>query len=433
MSSDPNLWQASSREPFSAGPLDRDREVDLAVIGGGFTGCAAALEAARQGASVCLLEAQTVGYGGSGRNVGLVNAGLWLPPAVVMAQLGEEPGKRLIGILAQAPDRVFDLIAREAIDCDATRNGTLHLAHAPAGLRDVQERHRQGTALGAPLQLLDRAEAERRTGTSAFHGALFDPRAGTIQPLSYVRGLARAAVRAGAFLHEQSPVSRLENIGGAWRLESRGHTVRATRVLVATNAYHLGLRDPFAPQIVPVNYCQYATDPLTAAQRQAILAGGEGCWDTALVMSSFRMDGAGRLIIGGIGNGSGAGAALHAGWAARKLSRLFPALAGTPFRYGWSGRIAMTSDHIPKIVAFGPNAYACFGYSGRGIGPGTVFGTDTARALLRGTPDPLPVCPKPGHREAFATARAVYYETGASVVHALAARSRSGRVEKQSV
>lgn len=421
MSSDPNLWRVSSREPFTANPLAGDREVDLAVIGGGFTGCAAALEAARQGASVCVLEAQTVGHGGSGRNVGLVNAGLWLPPEAVMAQMGAGPGRRLIDTLAKAPERVFDLIASEGIDCEATRNGTLHLAHAPAGLRDLQERHRQGTALGAPLRLLDRGETARRTGTSTFHGALFDPRAGTIQPLSYVRGLAQAAVRAGAMVHEHSPVTQLSYDAGHWRLASKGHTLRARRVLVATNAYHLGLSEPFAPQIVGVHYCQYATDPLPAAQRETILAGGEGCWDTALVMSSFRLDQAGRLIIGGIGNGAGVAGALHAAWAARKLARLFPALKGQPFRHGWSGRIAMTGDHIPKIVAFGPDAYACFGYSGRGIGPGTVVGTEAARALLSGTTRDLPLDPLPRHEERFTRTRAAYFETGASVIHALAA------------
>ncbi|WP_240335600.1 NAD(P)/FAD-dependent oxidoreductase [Pseudotabrizicola algicola] len=426
MSSEVNLWRASSREHFAAPPLATSREVDLAVIGGGFTGLAAALEARRHGASVCVLEAQTVGHGGSGRNVGLVNAGLWLPPEAVIARMGPTGGKRLIDTLAEAPQRVFDLIAREGIDCEATRNGTLHLAHAPAGLRDLQERYRQGRAHGAPLRLLDAAETARRTGSRAFHGALFDPRAGTIQPLSYARGLARAAVRAGAEVHEQSPVTGLQRAAGQWQVTSRGQSLRARHVLVATNAYHLGFHDPFAPQIVGVHYCQYATDPLPEPLRRSILAGGEGCWDTALVMSSFRLDQAGRLVIGGIGNGDGPAGRVHAAWAARKLARLFPDLAGLPFRHGWSGRIAMTGDHIPKIVAFGPQAYACFGYSGRGIGPGTVFGTQAARALLLDRPDLLPVDPLRQHREGFAGLRAAYYEAGASAVHAIAAQGSVG-------
>lgn len=422
MTFDPNLWRASSRETFSAAPVSGDAACDLVILGGGFTGCAAALAAARDGASVCLLEAQTIGHGGSGRNVGLVNAGLWLPPETVTAQMGAEAGGRLVSVLSEAPARVFDLIAREGIDCEATRNGTLHLAHAPQGMRDLAERHRQGVAIGAPLHLLDRDETLRRTGSTAFHGALFDPRAGTIQPLAYVRGLARAAVQAGAALHEQSAVQAVTREGGQWVVQANGQRISAKRLLVATNAYHLGIGPLFEPRFVTVSYCQYATDPLPEALLQSILPGREGCWDTALVMSSVRVDHAGRLIIGGIGNGDGAGGQVHAAWAKRKMAALFPALRAVPLSHGWSGRIAMTGDHIPKIVAFGPDAYACFGYSGRGIGPGTVFGTQTARALLAGSVEPLPVSPVDSHGEAFTGVRAAWYEAGACLTHATAAR-----------
>ena len=422
MTSDPNLWRATCAEQISAAPPDQSASFDLIVIGGGFTGCAAALEGAQAGASVCLLEAETIGHGGSGRNVGLVNAGLWLPPEDVVAQMGEKAGSRLIQTLAKAPDSVFDLIARESIACEAQRGGTLHLAHAPAGLRDLQERYRQGVALGAPLRLLDAAETARRTGTNAFCGALLDPRAGTIHPLGYVRGLARAARTAGAQLHEHSRVRALVHDGTDWQLEVAGQTLRARRVLIATNAYHLGLMKPFAPQFVPVHYCQYATAPLPADILARILPGFEGCWDTALVMSSLRRDAAGRLIIGGIGNGDGPGHALHAAWARRKLAALFPDLCGVEFAHGWSGRIAMTQDHIPKVVQFGPGALACFGYSGRGIGPGTVFGQAAAQALLHDKPELLPVPVQSAYSERFTGLRALYYDFGATLVHSIAAR-----------
>lgn len=422
MTSEPNLWRDTCAEEVSTPPPDRDASFDLIVIGGGFTGCAAALEAARAGASVCLLEGARIGHGGSGRNVGLVNAGLWLPPEDVIARMGRAAGTRLIEALGAAPERVFHLIAREGIRCEAQRNGTLHLAHAPAGLSALEDRHRQGVALGAPLRLLDASEAARRTGARGFHGALLDPRAGTIQPLGYVRGLARAAIAAGARLHESSVVQTLRHDGTCWQVQVAGQTLRAGRILVATNAYHLGLRGPFTPRFVSVHYCQYATAPLPPALRARILQGGEGCWDTALVMSSFRMDQAGRLILGGIGNGDGRAGALHHAWARRKLTALFPDLRGVEFSHGWSGRIAMTRDHIPKAVAFGPGALACFGYSGRGIGPGTVFGQAAAIALLQDKPDALPVPVTTTYVEHCTTARALWYDLGATVAHTVAAR-----------
>jgi glycine/D-amino acid oxidase-like deaminating enzyme len=421
-----NLWRASSRETFSAGPLDRDFTVDLLVIGGGFTGNSAALEAARRGATVCLLEAETIGHGGSGRNVGLANAGLWLPPEEIVAQMGEEAGQRLIRDLGEAPGRVYGLIEREKIDCEATRKGTLHLAHSEEGMKDLAERFRQGNRYGAPLQLLDAGEAARRTGTDIYHGALFDPRAGTIQPLSYARGLARAAKARGAAIFERSPVTALSRSGDQWIAACNGHSVKAKSILIGTNAYHLGIETPFKPEFIPVGYCQFATVPMPDAARAKILAGGEGCWDTALVMSSFRIDHAGRMIVGGMGDSEGPGGVIHARWARRKLKALFPEIGDLPFEHAWRGRIAMTSDHVPKIVAFGPNAYASFGYSGRGIGPGTVFGTQAAIALLENNPDALPVKPVQSHNERFASARAAYYEFGATLTHALPIRASAG-------
>jgi glycine/D-amino acid oxidase-like deaminating enzyme len=139
-------------------------------------------------------------------------------------------------------------------------------------------------------------------------------------------------------------------------------------------------------------------------------------------MSSFRLDRAGRMILGAIGNRGGAFGAAHTAWARRKLARLFPDLAGLGFGHHWAGRIAMTSDHVPKVLDFGPGALAVFGYSGRGIGPGTVFGTAAARALLSGDRAALPIAPVRGHAERLPGVQALWYEGGAALSHALACR-----------
>jgi glycine/D-amino acid oxidase-like deaminating enzyme len=413
-----NLWRAQRHTgyPRFAG----DIQTELLIVGGGFTGCSAALEAARSGADVTLLDANSIGHGGSGRNVGLVNAGMWVPPEEIIQILGQTEGMRMIDALAVAPDKVFTLIEQENIECEATRNGTLHLAHAPSGLRNLQDRLRQGNQIGAPLQLLDATETRRRTGSSVFHGSLFDPRAGTVQPLAYCRGLAKAAHAAGAGIYQESPVQKITREGTEWLVSANGHTVRAKHLLLATNGYHQLVEGLPSPQFVTVHYSQFATAPLTEQQRERILPGGEGCWDTALVMSSVRVNEEGRLVIGGIGNVDGPGHQIHTRWAARKLAQFYPELAGMPFEYAWQGQIAMTKDHLPKVLSIGPNALSVFGYSGRGIGPGTVYGAQAVRALLFGEEDGLPsaVISRP-HRESFTGLRAAYYETGAILTHAL--------------
>lgn len=413
-----NLWTHSNSETVETTPLAADTVADLVVIGAGFTGCAAALEAARSGKRVVVLEAETIAHGGSGRNVGLVNAGLWLKPDEVVAQMGEAAGTRLIDVLGKGPATVFKLVQDFGIDCEATQAGTLHLAHSPAGFADLEDRFRQGNRFGAPLQLLDREETIRRTGSQAFHGALLDPRAGTVQPRAYCTGLARAAISLGAAIHEQSPVTLVRHVNGNWQVTAHGHTVTAPALLVATNAYHQMARGAYAPQYVTVNYSQFATVPMTEAQREKVLPGGEGCWDTALVMSSVRIDKAGRLIVGGMGQSDGAGAAIHASWARRKLARLYPDLADLPFEHAWTGRIAMTADHIPKAVEFGPSAYAVFGYSGRGICPGTVIGTAAAQALTGQGTDAMPMPVVKGYSERYTGPKSAWYEFGATLTHA---------------
>ncbi len=415
----PRLWAFSSREHVSSEPVADDLECDVLIIGGGFTGCAAAYEAARSGARVVLLEAEEIGFGGSGRNVGLVNAGLWLPPDDIIHRLGHTMGHRLIDALGVGPDLVFELTAQEGIQCDAVRQGTLHVAHSEDGLENLQNRFRQGNAVGAPLQMLNAEDTERRLGTGGFHGALFDPRAGTIQPLAYCRGLARAAERAGAMLFGQSRVRDLRHTGQGWMAKVNGQTITAQSVIHATNAYHDTIKGGPKPSFATVHYSQFATAPLTPAQREVILPDGEGCWDTALVMTSFRLDAEGRLILGTMGNAEGFGGTVHRNWAERKLAELYPQLAGTAFTHIWQGRIAMTANHLPKVVAFGPDAYAIYGYSGRGIAPGTVFGICAARAVLGDgeTAFPLPVLP--AYSEHLTRSKTLFYEAGATLTHAL--------------
>lgn len=412
-----SLWHQSCAETVSTGPLQGAQKADLVVIGGGYTGLSAALHGALDGADVCLVEAGTIGEGGSGRNAGLANAGLWLPPEDINARIGDIAGTRLTQLLGAAPDMVFGLIERFSMKCAPVRKGTLHCAHAPDGLDDLNRRHAQLTAIGAPVEILSRDDAVARTGSEAVHGALFDPRAGTIQPLGYARGLARAALDAGARLFDTSPAISVEKNGEAWTVTTPGGSVTARHLIVATNGYHLPIAGLETPKTVTVHYFQGATKPLSVEQLATILPGGEGCWDTALVMSSWRRDEAGRVILGAMGTLGALTGWVHRGWMTRKLAGLYPELSKTPLEQMWHGRIAMTAEYLPKILRIDASALAAFGYSGRGIGPATVFGAGMAKALLSGEDTHLPLPVVEQHALPRAGLRGAYYEFGATVTH----------------
>lgn len=414
---DNNLWNATASAPVETAVLDENLSVDLVIVGGGFTGLSAALHAARKGASVCLLEAEEIGFGGSGRNVGLVNAGLWLPPEDVVSALGSVEGARLNRVLAEGPDTVFQLIAQHQIQCEAVQNGTLHCAHAPNGMRDLERRYRQLRDIGAPVQLLDAREARHRVGSPAVHGALFDPRAGTVQPKAYAQGLAHAAIAAGARIVQGARAEDIHHDGGNWNIRVNSCKITANAVIEATNAYGQN-----AGRFTPLHFFQLATEPLPDEMLQTILPGAEGCWDTALVMSSFRRDGNGRVLVGAIGRLDHFASGVHLAWARRKLAALFPQLRNAKFEHFWHGRIANTFDHLPKIERLGPAGYSVFGYSGRGISTGTLFGRALARTILTGDEKNLPITPLDCYTERFTHLREAYFEAGATMMHAASNR-----------
>ena len=385
-----SLWESSAIETAETAPLDGDVTTDVAIVGGGFTGLSTALHLAERGVACRVLEAERIGYGGSGRNAGLLNAGLWLPPQDVRAALGETEGSRLVDILGDAPGYVFSLIEKHQIRCEAVRNGTLHAAHADAGMQNLARRAEEWQRLGAPVELLDAETAAGKIGCRSFHGALLDRRAGTINPMGYVRGLARAAGNAGADIHTGTKVTKLSREGERWRVRTPIGTVTAAHVVLGTNAYSDDLWPGLKQTFTIIHYFQVATEPL--GDRAAhILPEGHGLWDTGRIMFSLRKDQAGRLIVGSMGKVIGGETGLSKYWAKKALRRLFPELGEVGWEKTWHGKIAMTADHLPRIHRLAPGLYTPIAYNGRGIAPGTLFGKAMAD-LLTGTPeDALPM------------------------------------------
>ena len=325
-----SLWDQTAQErPFESVTLPAT--VDLAIVGGGYTGLSTALHAAEAGLSAHVIEAHDIGHGGSGRNVGLVNAGVWMPPSAVLAALGPDRGPRFLRRFADGPAMVFDLIERHQIRCEATRTGTIHAAHAPAGLRDLSARWRDWAQMGEPVDLLDADAMAQKLGSRRYMGGLLDHRAGTVNPMGYARGLARAARAAGAGISTGVRVTGLEQTGAGWRVQTDAGPITARAVVLGTNAYTDTLWPGLKRSFTPIWYFQLATEPL-GARIAGILPEGQGVWDTAPVMRSIRRDGAGRLIIGSMGRVHGdTTRGLSQRWAQRELARMFPALGPVRF------------------------------------------------------------------------------------------------------
>ena len=426
MQNDPRshgLWEKTAPAAPQTRPLDGAVTTEVAIIGAGYTGLSTALHLAERGISSVVLEAAEIGFGGSGRNVGLVNAGMWVMPEDLIATLGQDYGNRLLDFLGAGPAYVWEMVRRHAIDCEANPVGTLHAGVGKKGVAELTERARQWQKRGAPVDLLDKSEAAAMLGTSFYAGALLDRRAGTIQPLAYARGLARAATALGVAIHTQSPATALTRSANGWLVRTPNGSVSAKQVVLATDAYTRLLPQNIARQQVTLPYFNMATQPLTPDVAKSILPGRQGVWDTKEVLLSYRFDAMNRLVFGSVGALRNSGVAVHRAWAKRALCKLYPQITELRFEQEWFGNIGMTSDNLPRFHQLDDGIYSFCGYNGRGIAPGTVFGRAMAGLLsgdIAAAALPLPLSqPEPA---ALRGLRSAYYEAGAQLVHLTEAR-----------
>ncbi len=380
-----SLWEATATPapefPALSGPV----RAQVAVVGAGYTGLSAALHLAEAGQDVVVIDGAAPGWGASGRNGGQVIAGVKHDPETLLSLFGPVVGDRLVRTVGAAPDVVFELIARHGIECAAVRTGWIQLAVSKATLAVSGERVRQWGAAGADVAPLDAGETARLTGSRFYVGGMLDRRGGTVQPLSYARGLATAAVRAGARIFGGTQATGMGRAGSGWRVATPHGEVQAEKVVLATNAYADRLHDGLRRSLVAVASWQVATAPLAPSVRETILPGGQSGSDMRRLLRYFRLDEEGRFLIGARGSFAEPQPAASLRRLCAAATKLFPQLRGTPFEYQWGGMVAITADHLPHLHVLAPGLFAGLGYNGRGVAMATIMGRELA-ALAAGAP-----------------------------------------------
>ncbi len=368
------LWANTAVPDVQAQALHGAVSADVVIIGAGFTGCAAALALAQRGQRVRVLEARTVGWGASGRTGGQVIPGLKYDPDELEAMFGPELGPRMVDAAGGVGDEVFGLIERHGISCDAQRKGWLQPAYSAKSLALALRRCDSWKRRGADVTPVDRSRMAQLLGTDHYLGGWEDRRAGHVQPMSYVRGLASAAQRVGAEIHVESPALSLSKQGTKWRVSTPQGSIDADQVLIATNGYTDGLWPGLAKTVVPMMSYQAATVPIPDALGKSILAEGHAASDTRRLLWYFRRDAHGRLIMGGRAPYREDLGAADDNYVRNAVNRLFPQLSSTPFEFHWAGRVAMTQDHVPHLNQLDKGLWAAMGYNGRGVGMATLLG-----------------------------------------------------------
>ncbi len=389
----PSLWAATAPAPPTTAVLPPgEHAVDLLVVGAGVSGLSAALHAAGRGAKVMVLEASDIGWGASGRNNGLVIPALTrADPDVLVKAFGSEQGEALVALLRDSADTLFGLVRRHGIECEAVQRGWLQPAHRPSRLALSRSRFEQWQRRGAAVDLLDREQVAALTGSHFWHGGWAARSGGHINPLAFTRGLARAALAAGAAVHTHTPVGALQRDGSGWRVGTATGSVKARKVLVATHSYSGFLTPtpwPGLPQtLVRVRSYQAATQPLPADLRSSVLPQQHSMSDTQGDLHFAHLDAQGRIVTGG-------GLAFPPGYEQRlrrrlqqRLLKLFPqleALDGIRFDHLWHGVFAATPDKLPRFWRLDDGVVGWVGCNGRGLAFGTALGPALADAALDG-------------------------------------------------
>lgn len=404
-----------------------DETCDVAIIGGGYTGLSCAYHLARDfGADVRVLEAGPLGWGASGRNGGFCT----LPPSGLsldglIARYGEVEAKRFIASQVEAVALVRDLARDENIDMAPQGEGTLHVAHAPSRFAELaHERDLLTGTFGIAARLLPREEvAETHYDSTEQFGALHNPVGFGLHPLRFARGLAEAAARAGARLHGNSEVLEWEREGALHRLVTSSGTVRARRVVIATNGFTRETLHPIARDLIPVMSNIVVTRPLTADELAAQNWRTEiPCANTRRLLFYYRMLPDRRFLFGARGDLTGKpedGAKMRR-YMQRRLAEVFPAWAHVPATHYWRGFVCMTAGLTPSIGHFpdDDSVFFALGYHGDGVSAAPWSGRMIAQliggkadladipAAFRGSPRHIPF---PSLRRWYLRAALGYY------------------------
>lgn len=377
-----STYYADSADKQLAYPaLLGDQRADICIIGAGYTGLSSALHLAERGYSVVVIEAETVGFGASGRNGGHVGIGQRKDQYYLEKQFGNEIARGLWDMGLEALDTVKQLIEKHRIDCDL-KQGIVHLAHRRKYCSEFEAEveHLRDNYQFDQMEYIDADTLPGFLDSQAYYGAQWDKASMHLHPLKYAQGLAKAATKAGVSIFEHSKVLSYSQDNSVIVHTATG-TVTASELVLACNGYIDKLEPKINGYIMPINNFVIATEPLPDELAQAVSAKDTAMQDSRFVINYWKLSADKRLIFGGGENYRRGFPADINGFVRKYMLQVYPQLHDVKIDYGWGGTLAITLNRLPHFGRLGNNIWHMQGYSGHGVPTATFAGKLIAEAI----------------------------------------------------
>jgi len=381
------LWWETAPQPKSYTNKSLPSKTDVVVIGGGFTGTSAALQLAKNGANVTLLEAKTIGYEASSRNGGQALSCLHHTLTEIIEQHGKQLAREMFLSAAEAANTVERIVMEEKIDCDYVRSGSIEAASKPSHFERLKrEQDILREVANFETQVFSGSEARTELGTNAYHGLMINPRGGSVQPAKFVRGMGEAAERAGANIHEGVRVKTVERVNGSmdgirFKVHTEAEVIEAKDVIIATNAWTGKLIPQFRSRVFPGESYVIATEPLSDELAEKLIPKNRVVYDTRHVLAYYRLSPEKRMVWGGELTMRGASPQRNIRILQEGMMRVFPELAKSKLDYFWNGTLALTLDETAHAGQIDGMWYA-MAYVGHGVTLATYLGMQMANGVL---------------------------------------------------
>lgn len=374
-------YQASIAAATTHAPLTGNQRTDVCVIGGGYTGLSAALELAEAGRRVILLEAEQPGWGCSGRNGGQINPGLACDHQILARALGTADALKVWQLSLHGVQLIHQRAARYSIDCDLAP-GILLVANKPRQVPELRAWQEQLQGLGYDQLSFHDQPALGRLLRADYQAGVLDSGGGSLHPLKYALGLARAAQHAGAIIHGQSRVTDISQDASGVTVTTAAGQVQADQVIIGGNAYSGGLLPWQHKRFIPIGSYIGATRPLGELAEQLIPSRLAVC-DMNHLIDYYRLTPDNRLLFGGRTTAGAARLDRLGRTLRQRMGKIFAPLAVEDFEYLWGGQVAMTASRAPQFGRLGSRVLYAQGYSGQGVALAGLAGKLMAEAVLQ--------------------------------------------------